>query len=993
MSRARSRTGELNIATSNVRSLSLTGRRGAGHAEVLLQKCKVLGCDVIGLQETRRPGRTEFATAGYRVFCSGVDGSTGRAGQHGVGLAVKESIIREATWTQELTNERLMSMTFNLTGKSNAVTFIVAYGPTDTVSNTREQKAVFWADLESAVSRVLSSDYLFVLIDANARTDVRIREEDRKVIGAYGRDTRVSDSNGTSLLRFAGDNKLALVNTFFSAPKGCTSCTFNGTRPADRKRIDYIITRQPHRKLVRNVTVHLQPHADSDHNIVCARVRLPGRFARNRKQRAPTGRKSIDRRAITSDTDRRERLIQLVTIQLTQTELGGLGGTVGEKAALFTDTLLRSAEEVMPGQIRQSRISGLLEDEAMHDEFEEAWTERKEARKAVHGTVAGGSAFRALRTACKKLRDVIQAAEDRYLEVFACELEEFIAAGDLRGWYGHLKGGWKLQSKKLRGAQYIRDENGKLLRKLDEIRARWRRYFTSLLNTTSVTLNRTIIEGLSQKPIALSLGDPPVVSETKKALRSMANGKAMGPDELPVELLKLGLSDSSHEILLPFHDIIVAVWMTGEVPQEWKDATIKVLHKKKDRTECSNYRGLSLVAHAGKVLLKIVANRLGDFIVVLQRLSPLLFNIFFAAVIIVVLQRFAGDPLIVSDLVYLDDAPKGEDGRPRKEGTLEMVRRAVRGMLYADDAGVVSTSPRGLTRMMGVIVVTCQEFGLTVSEKKTEAMHLWSHPHTTSNALRIEAAGQRYKQTTEFVYLGGAISESADLDIEVKRRIGAAWASVRKYSSQLYDRRNARLSLKIRLFKAEVMEAMLYGCATWTMRSQDFSSLRTAHHKLLLRIIGFRRKDRIGYKPLSYREVLERTGSERIETTIRKRQLGFAGALVRQGDSRLSKRVMFGRLAVQGPKRGGRPATSWVDCLQKNLEAFGAVPRKGKGRKWVAFGVVVKDGRDWMTAAKNMGKWHRGVERGAEALDSAWRRADLRQSNVQLQREVSEVVQ
>ena len=228
--------------------------------------------------------------------------------------------------------------------------------------------------------------------------------------------------------------------------------------------------------------------------------------------------------------------------------------------------------------------------------------------------------------------------------------------------------------------------------------------------------------------------------------------------------------------------------------------------------------------------------------------------------------------------MYLDDAPKGEDGRPRKEGTLEMVRRAVWGMLYADDAGVVSTSPRGLTRMMGVIVVACQEFGLTVSEKKTEAMHLWSHPHTAPNALRIEAAGQQYKQTTEFVYLGGAISESADLDIEIKRRTGTAWASVRKYSSQLYDRRNAPLSLKIRLFKAEVMEAMLYGCATWTMRSQGFSS--TAYHKLLLRIIGFRRKDRTGYKPLSYREVLERTGSERIETTIRVRQRGFDGALV-----------------------------------------------------------------------------------------------------------------
>ena len=77
------------------------------------------------------------------MFCSGVDRSTGQAGQHGVGLAVKESIIRGATWTQELTNERLMSMTFNLTGKSNAIIFVVAYDPTDTVSNTRQQKDVF----------------------------------------------------------------------------------------------------------------------------------------------------------------------------------------------------------------------------------------------------------------------------------------------------------------------------------------------------------------------------------------------------------------------------------------------------------------------------------------------------------------------------------------------------------------------------------------------------------------------------------------------------------------------------------------------------------------------------------------------------------------------------------------------------------------------------------------------------------------------------------
>ena len=40
---------------------------------------------------------------------------------------------------------------------------------------------------------------------------------------------------------------------------------------------------------------------------------------------------------------------------------------------------------------------------------------------------------------------------------------------------------------------------------------------------------------------------------------------------------------------------------------------IKVFHKKKDRTECGNYCGISLVAHADKALLKIVATRLSAY--------------------------------------------------------------------------------------------------------------------------------------------------------------------------------------------------------------------------------------------------------------------------------------------------------------------------------------------------------------------------------------------
>ena len=59
--------------------------------------------------------------------------------------------------------------------------------------------------------------------------------------------------------------------------------------------------------------------------------------------------------------------------------------------------------------------------------------------------------------------------------------------------------------------------------------------------------------------------------------------------------------------------VITRVWRDGQVPQRWRDAVLKVLYKKKDRTNSGNYRGISLVAHAGKVLFKIVAMRLGGF--------------------------------------------------------------------------------------------------------------------------------------------------------------------------------------------------------------------------------------------------------------------------------------------------------------------------------------------------------------------------------------------
>ena len=374
-----------------------------------------------------------------------------------------------------------------------------------------------------------------------------------------------------------------------------------------------------------------------------------------------------------------------------------------------------------------------------------------------------------------------------------------------------------------------------------------------------------------------------------------------------MELLKLGLQQD-RTILLEFHRLTTTIWREGKVPQQWKDAIITVLHKKGDKPKCGNYRGISLLSHAGKVLLKVVARRLSayceakgllpeeqcgfrpnrsttDMMLVVRRLqkigrkagaslfmcfielqkaydtvdrtllwqvltrigvppqmiaiiqqfhdgmrvcvrpdvgvcsdwfevdqglrqrcvlSPLLFNIFFATVLTVVLQRFSEEPAILAELVHLKEPPTSMGSEP----AVDYVRRAVWGMLYADDACIVSRSPQGLASMMEVIVEVCRAFALIMSAKKTETMCM-PPPRTPRTMVQIEVAGQTYKQVQSFTYLGGAVTKVPDMSVEIARRTRACWMRIRRYLRELCDQPKVALSLKTRMVKAEAIEALL----------------------------------------------------------------------------------------------------------------------------------------------------------------------------------------
>ena len=100
----------------------------------------------------------------------------------------------------------------------------------------------------------------------------------------------------------------------------------------------------------------------------------------------------------------------------------------------------------------------------------------------------------------------------------------------------------------------------------------------------------------------------PTIQELTDAPRSLAHGKAVGPDGVSIELFKITLNGDP-ALRRRLLDIVVRIWRCGEVPQQWKDAIITVFHKRKDQAQFGSYRGILLVAHAGKVLVKIIARQ------------------------------------------------------------------------------------------------------------------------------------------------------------------------------------------------------------------------------------------------------------------------------------------------------------------------------------------------------------------------------------------------
>ena len=98
--------------------------------------------------------------------------------------------------------------------------------------------------------------------------------------------------------------------------------------------------------------------------------------------------------------------------------------------------------------------------------------------------------------------------------------------------------------------------------------------------------------------------------------------------------------------------------------------------------------------------------------------------------------------------------------------------------------------------------------------------------------------------------------------------------------------------VEVRMLKAEVVEAPLYGSVVWIPSKVHYDNLRLVHRSTLPRCISCRKRKHDG-RTLSYADALVKADSEGIEATVRRRRIRFASFLRCIGEDHLP---MFARL-------------------------------------------------------------------------------------------------
>ena len=201
---------------------------------------------------------------------------------------------------------------------------------------------------------------------------------------------------------------------------------------------------------------------------------------------------------------------------------------------------------------------------------------------------------------CKEIRKALRSDKRKRLKDKGETIQDHSDKGDLKKVFGESK---QLCRKWSPHISKLVSTTGERLKTKEERLERWTEHFKHLLNPATTSGNSVLSIVEASKSLETELG-PIRFDEVLCAVRKLKNGKASRPDDISAEMLK-----SHNGIAEWLWDVVNKCWTEENFPQDWKLAEVVPLYTNKGkRSECGNYRGISLLSVPGKVFAYFILN-------------------------------------------------------------------------------------------------------------------------------------------------------------------------------------------------------------------------------------------------------------------------------------------------------------------------------------------------------------------------------------------------
>ena len=489
-------------------------------------------------------------------------------------------------------SERLMTLRIQLSPTRHA-TLISAYAPT--MTSALETKNAFYDLLDETLRLIPSSDKIILLGDFNARVGSD-SEVYAGIVGRHG--VGKVNENGKRLLNLCAAHRLAISNTMFQmANKFKTS--WMHPRSKSWHLIDYVIVRQSDMRDVVITRALRGAECWTDHRLIRSIMRLQVALPHRKLSRQ----KRINVRALQSEENSKTFKHKVAEMLCSKSDSPSSFQTIHNLTDDWT-SLSTALLEVAASTVGYTRHKS-------NDWFDENSAEIRDLldkKRAAHIAALNNPSSETLRSRYASLRSQVQSSLHRmkndWWQNKAKEIQEYADNHDPRNFYNSIKA--VFGPAKGRNVPVLSADGTTLIKNKQEILKRWSEHFSELLNRINPA-DYDIINQLPSLPPVSELDNEPSLVEVLAAIKDLKNNKAPGPDGIPGEIFKYG----GHLLAQRLHKFICDAWNAEKLPQQWKDANIVTIYKRKgDKSKCGNYRGISLLAVGGKVLARVMLARL-----------------------------------------------------------------------------------------------------------------------------------------------------------------------------------------------------------------------------------------------------------------------------------------------------------------------------------------------------------------------------------------------